>query len=390
MPARLLFVALAGHGHVTPTLPLVGELVRRGHRVEYATGPEHADDVVAAGAQRVPLPGLPPFHPPGDVGPQVVGHWFRHFFAALRATHPVLHAHVTATRPDVIVYDETNWPARVVARRLGVPAVRTVPNLASNQHWSLDDRMTEGLDPDDPVMVALADDCARFAAEADVPFDLAATFDVPEETNLVFVPRGFQPAGDTFDERFHFLGPLLGDRELREPYTPPDPDRPLLYVSLGTIFTDRPGFYRTCLDAFADGDWQVAMTVGGVDPSALGPVPDTVEIRPRFPQLAVLRRARAFVTHAGMNSTMEALASDVPMVTLPQMPEQVANAERVVELGLGERLPDKPSPADLRAAVDRVAASTEVRANLARMAAHDGTGAARGADLIERRAGADR
>ncbi|MDQ4117248.1 MAG: glycosyl transferase [Actinomycetota bacterium] len=390
MPARILFVTLAGHGHVTPTLPLVTELVRRGHRVEYATGPEHADDVVAAGADRVRLPGLPPFRPPAQVGPRIVGLWFRHFFAALRATHPLLHAHVADTAPDVIVYDETNWPARVVAQQFGIPAVRTVPNLASNPHWSLDERMTEGLAPDDPTMAALAEDCAAFSAEAGVPFDVAGTFDVPEEENLVFVPRAFQPAGDTFDGRYHFLGPLLGDRANREAYAPPDGARPLVYVSLGTIFTDRPGFYRTCIDAFADGAWQVAMTVGDVDVSRLGPVPGHVDVRARFPQLAVLRRAGVFVTHAGMNSTMEALAFGVPMVTLPQMPEQAANADRIVELGLGERLPAEPSAADLRAAADRVAASREVRANLDRAAVRDGGGVVRGADLIEHRARAGR
>jgi len=48
------------------------------------------------------------------------------------------------------------------------------------------------------------------------------------------------------------------------------------------------------------------MTVGEVDPAALGPIPATVDIRPRFPQLGVLRHAAAFVSHAGMNSTMEA------------------------------------------------------------------------------------
>ncbi len=46
---NVLFVALAGHGHVTPTLPLVAELVRCGHRVDYATGPEHADAVCDVG-----------------------------------------------------------------------------------------------------------------------------------------------------------------------------------------------------------------------------------------------------------------------------------------------------------------------------------------------------
>ena len=56
MARHALFVALAGHGHVTPTLPLVEELVQRGHRVAYATAVDFADVVTGAGAQWVELP----------------------------------------------------------------------------------------------------------------------------------------------------------------------------------------------------------------------------------------------------------------------------------------------------------------------------------------------
>ena len=49
----MLFVALAAHGHVTPTLPLVEELARRGYRVAYATAVDFADAVTGAGAQWV-------------------------------------------------------------------------------------------------------------------------------------------------------------------------------------------------------------------------------------------------------------------------------------------------------------------------------------------------
>ncbi|MGH3899939.1 MAG: hypothetical protein ACRDTA_17210 [Pseudonocardiaceae bacterium] len=69
-----------------------------------------------------------------------------------------------------------------------------------------------------------------------------------EALNLVFVPREFQPAGDSFDERFHFLGPLLGNREQAQPWSPPDPETRVLFISLGTIFTHHPEFYRTCIE----------------------------------------------------------------------------------------------------------------------------------------------
>lgn len=358
----LLFVTLAGHGHITPTLALVEELTKRGHRVDYATGAENAQAVTAAGADWVELPALRPYAP---VGGDVMAGWFRHYFAAMRAVHPVLLDRCRTHRPDVICYDATNWPARVVARELDVPAVRCIPHLATNESYAL---------PVPDAAHVIADDCARFADQCGVELDVRSTLDAPEELNLVFLPREFQPAGETFDETFEFIGPLLG-RRAAEPWSPKYPDLPLLYVSLGSIMTD-PEFYRACVGAFGDGAWQVAVNA----PDA-GPVPATVDVRSWFPQPAVLRRAKAFVTHAGMNSTMEALYHGVPLVASPRTPEQEANADRIQELGLGERLEDV---GDLRAVVERVTSDSAVRRNLDRMraAVHAGGGAERGADLV--------
>jgi MGT family glycosyltransferase len=60
--------------------------------------------------------------------------------------------------------------------------------------------------------------------------------------------------------------------------------------------------------------------------------------RPFVPQLEMLQRASMFVTHGGMNSTMEALYYGVPMVVLSQMMEQEMTARRIEELGLGVAL----------------------------------------------------
>ena len=131
---------------------------------------------------------------------------------------------------------------------------------------------------------------------------------------------------------------MLGDREQAEPWSPADPQLPVLFISLGSIFTDHPGFYRTCLEAFGDGTWQVVMTIGETNPAELGPLPATVQVRRWWPQPAVLRHAAAFVTHAGMGSTMEALYYAVPLVAFPQMPEQAVHADRIQDLGHAQRL----------------------------------------------------
>ncbi|TJZ44520.1 glycosyl transferase [Streptomyces piniterrae] len=386
MPKHLLFVALAGHGHVNPTLPLVEELVRRGHRVDYATGVEHSDAVTRAGARWVEVESLEPMTPPAEFGPESLAMFLRHMFKGLSATYPALRQHCLDEKPDAICYDSMNWQARVVAEQLGLPAVRCIPNFASNEHYSLFANFMDGHDVDNPAAAAVVAGCAEFTAEHGVALDPASVMDENEKLNLVFLPREFQPAGDTFDERFHFIGPSLGSREHDEAWSPSDPEAPVLFISLGTVFTDRPEFYRTCIEAFGDGQYQVAMTVGDLDLAELGEIPPTIDVRPRFPQPAVLQKAAAFVSHAGMNSTMESLYYGVGLITVPQMPEQAANAGRVRELGLGEQLDAATVTADsLRAAVARVASDTAVRDNLNRMrkVVRESGGAVRGADVIE-------
>ncbi|MFD8543097.1 macrolide family glycosyltransferase [Streptomyces sp. NPDC059649] len=397
MPKHLLFVTLAGHGHVNPTLPLVEELVRRGHRVDYATSTEHSEAVIRAGARWVELPSWEMMTPPREFGPAEIATFMRHLFTAMSSAYPVLQEHCVTELPDAICYDAMNWSARVVAEKLGIPAVRLIPNFASNESFSLfanfmeSQRGGESVDDDiptntNPFTAALGPECAEFSAEHGVELDPAHLMDVTEKLNLVFIPREFQPAGDTFDARFHFIGPSLGSREQDEPWSPADPDAPVLFISLGTVFNDRPEFYRACIEAFGQGPYQVAMTVGNVDLAELGDIPPTIDVRPHFPQLAVLRHADAFVSHTGMNSTMEALYYGVGLIAVPQMPEQAANAGRVQELGLGERLDAASVTAEsLRAAVTRVATDPTVRANLDRMrkVVRESGGAARGADVIE-------
>lgn len=362
----ILFVTLAGHGHVTPTLAVVEELTRRGAEVDYATGAEHAEAVTGAGARWVELPALPDFRP---TTANPIDEWFPHYFRAMSATYPVLLDRCRTDRPDLICYDATNWPARLAARKFGIPAVRTMPHTASNEHFKV---MDVDLDR------YLTEDTARFAAEHGVELDPWSTVEAPEACSVVFLPREFQPFGETFDDSFHFVGPVLGSR-LDEEWSPRRADLPLLFVSLGSVMSDHD-FYRACVDQFGDGSWQVAMTAQGV-----GEVPENIDVRPWFPQPAVLRHADVFISHGGMNSTMEALHQGVPLVIVPQTPEQDANADRVAELGLGERVDDH---ADLRSAVERVAKSGTIRRNLDRMRAaiENSGGAERAADVILSRA----
>jgi hypothetical protein len=133
------------------------------------------------------------------------------------------------------------------------------------------------------------------------------------------------------------------------------PARPLVYVTLGTVFND-PELARSVLDALQDLPISIAITTGpGTDPSILGPRPANVAAALFVPQALVLPRASAVVSHTGSGTMLGALAAGLPQVCLPRGADQFANAERVQAVGAGIRLlPDEVTPDRLRAAVTAV------------------------------------
>jgi MGT family glycosyltransferase len=157
---------------------------------------------------------------------------------------------------------------------------------------------------------------------------------------------------------------------------------------LGTVFNANPEFFDSCFDAFANSDWQVVLSVGtNTDPSALVRIPDNFLVCSHVPQLEVLEHTDVFVTHGGMNSVMEAIYYSVPMVVVPQQPEQAMTAARVAELELGVALePGQVTAGALRDAVTTVSGDAGYRSRIARMqqAARDAGGYLRAADEIQR------
>jgi len=378
---HLAFVGLPAHGHVNPTLPLVAELVRRGWRVSYATGERFRADVEKAGATLVPTPPQPAAPPPSVTGPAVFASFLQRILTDARASLPVLTAHFRADPPRAVCFDALGLAGRILAAHTEAADVALVPSFATNEHSS---PFARGATATPPEVLSVIREMTDLAAAHGVELQRGVGLLAPASLNIVFVPREFQPGGDTFDARFRFVGPSPADREDDPGWAPPD--EPVLFVSLGTAFNDRPGFYRTCLEAFAD-RLPVAMAVGQhVRLDDLGPVPANVDVRPWFPQPAVLRHAGAFISHAGMGSTMEALYYGVPLVCVPQMIEQEVNAGRVAELGLGVRLDARHlTAADLRAAVATVTSDLALRAALGRMqvAIRSAGGAVAAADAVE-------
>ncbi len=382
-------LCIPGHGHVNPTLAVAQELVARGERVFYYVGEEFRPVVEATGATfrlyesdawRKYLPLLA--QQLTDKGSIIdtaslgkrIGMMATVVIESIREL-PALMAQMATDQVDCILYDSTFMQALFVSDALHVPAVKLFATFAMSDQVLK--RMYGKEREVDRSFVKeffgtldekLAYQCELYGVPVHTIQEVLSNM---EQLNIVFLPRGFQPAGETFDDKFVFVGPALPVQRYYGGDFPLDrlDQRPLLYISLGTAYNNRLDFYRLCFEAFGGTEWQVVLAYGSrIDPADLPELPANFLIAPHVPQLEILSRADLFISHGGMNSTMESLSFGVPLVVVPQMWEQEMNGHRVQELGLGlvqER--DSVTAESLQAAVEQVAHDAEMRSHLQSM-----------------------
>jgi len=155
-------------------------------------------------------------------------------------------------------------------------------------------------------------------------------------------PREFDYPDIPWPAEFHYAGPFH-DNEGREKVPFPWDKltrEPLVFASMGTLVNGLEYVYRTILDAvrYLSGI-QVVLSVGrNIDLDDLGPIPRNTLVVSSAPQIELLKRATVCITHAGLNTTLEALAQGVPMVAIPIGYDQPGVAARIAYHGVGEFL----------------------------------------------------
>ena len=127
IPKRILFTFAGGSGHLEPLIPLARAAEAGRHRVAFAGRPWMVPQVDAAGFPAFPAgsdAGLTPERLPLaqmdlDQDMRDVGSGFGHRIARERAADIL--SLCTEWRPDLLVSEELDFGAMVVAERLGLP-----------------------------------------------------------------------------------------------------------------------------------------------------------------------------------------------------------------------------------------------------------------------------
>lgn len=393
--ANAVFFNLPFYGHVNPTLPLVAELARRGERVTYYSSETFRPAIERAGAA---FQGIDAFITERTA---VDENLVRFAYTLLRTTRemlPVLLAKIHADPPDYVIYDSLCVWGRCVAESLRLPAVASISTLA-RPHSPLHREVlaaTLAMMPEAiPMLIAARRELREFNA---LSKHLQQTYHCSRVTptgaynnlanlNIVYSISELQTWPNSFDARFKFVGPLLGERGAAPAFPFEElGDQPVIYISLGTVFNAKPEFYRACFDAFGDFDRRVVLAIGdATDPQILGEPPANFIVRSTVPQLEILRRAALFITHGGMNSVSEGLVANVPLLLVPQAADQFLIARRIQRLGAGMMLAHGRLSADrLRAAATAMLANPTFGQQSARLGAalRAAGGSAQAADAI--------
>ena len=152
------------------------------------------------------------------------------------------------------------------------------------------------------------------------------------------LPQALEFATASEPANLHYTGPFV-DNQQRPPV--PFPwhrlnGRPLVYASLGTLQNSSETIFKTIAEACTGLDVQLVLSLGGgLDPTHLGTLAGDPIVVSYAPQLQILKRAAAVITHAGLNTVLESLSEGVPLVAIPLGNDQPGVAARIAAHGAG-------------------------------------------------------
>jgi MGT family glycosyltransferase len=368
-------------GHLAPTLGVVEELVRRGHRVTYAATKDYAELVGATGATVLPYESQ--IDPQRIVPPGAPDWLARVLMGSVRESEcvaAVADEHFADDIPDLLAYDiSVQFGGGVLGRKWNRPRVKFYSVSPTNRRIPRE-YVGEGYDEIVSRLQAFAADYGVTGVDFD---EFVAD---PEAMNIVSVPKAFQFQSDEFDDTFAFVGPCLRAHDFEGDWQPPANGHPVVLITLGTSFNEQPDFFRACADAFADQPWHVVMALGpGMTAESIGELPPNVETHPWISMQTVLKHTAVFVCQGGNGTIMQSLYSGTPLVIVPQVGETDQLADQIRDLHLGEVFHrDDVTGERIRDAVLRLHADETVQRSIRDMRTHvrEAGGATRAADEI--------
>jgi len=366
--AKAIFFNLPGaSGHINPTVGLVKELIERGEHVIYYAGEDSRLKFTGLGAEFRTYEQWFDYQHNAEIGSSLLPMAVEELKMTMSCIDGLI-AQAKEDGADYIIYDSCAVWGKYISASIGIPGINSITTIVSSPWILLSDRKM-GLH----VLWTLIIGAPRIIPWArrqlidmleriNVPyqgilFHIFDFFASVGDKNIVFNTEQYQPFSEKLVGDFEYVGASIPERrdDIEDEFKDLE-GKPLVYVSLGTLHNADIEFYRNAIQAFKGTHYEVIMSVGkNIEMTELGELPKNVKAYPFVPQLHILKHAKAFVTHGGMNSLNEGLYFGVPVIVCPQQFEQAFNGRRLENLGIARSLgTNRPSPTDMLKAVSEV------------------------------------
>lgn len=365
--SKIVFFCIPAHGHTNPTLGVVNELVKRGHEVRYYSYSPFREKIEAAGAKFIACDDYDTEQKLEPKDAERVGKDLAFSTQIIVDTTLALDDMVcrdmAELQPDCIVADSMAVWGKAVALKLDIPFVSSTTTFAFNRYSAR--IMKQSISQLFGMMISMPKINKNLKRLQDKGYPVKNILDIIQNDNqtntIVYTSPEFQPCSETFSDKYTFVGPSI--RPVTEDIK--KERNKLVYISMGTVMNNRLKFYKNCISALGNTEYQVIMSVGNlIDADDLGTIPENISVSNFVDQIAVLNKADVFLSHCGMNSVNESLYYRVPLVMYPQTTEQEGVAARVSQLGAGIRL-EKISQDAIRMAVESVLKTPSYHENAA-------------------------
>nr|QNH67989.1 UDP-glucuronosyltransferase-like protein 7 [Brachionus koreanus] len=302
---------------------------------------------------------------------------------------PCLIKDIEIDRPDLIIFDQLSMPAKYLLKvmeqnfrekKTSLPAPASVQIFTTFPSFEIFADKQEYkkymLQPTgiffrfNKYLLTLKQKkfCNHFGIDCLDPYELCENFQ--SKLNIVtFIPE-IQPFKEFLSPTFKFVGICADenyqqkkqiDSKLKEILEKTDPVNPnyqnietrfnLIYVSLGTVFNNNIFVFDCVIETIkqlneVSKNLIVVLAVGNDNLNIYQKqidqgfkVPENILLMTFVPQIELLKRAKLFITHCGMNSSSEAIHYGVPIIGIPIKADQPILAHIMCnELKLGIHL----------------------------------------------------
>jgi MGT family glycosyltransferase len=295
-----------------------------------------------------------------------------------------LNAHLQRIKPDLVAVDNVIlFPA---IKKAGCPWVRIIscseneipdPDIPPHLSGCHENDKAGFKAFEDRFLELVKPTHARFneflAQQGHPPYALGEFFEASPHMNLLLYPKplAFRRRTPLDPARFQYLeGCVRDEGNYTVPTFAVNNDKPLIYVSYGSLGAADVDLYKQLIAAFEKLPYRFLMNVGDYI-GEYSNVPGNVHLESWYPQPAVIPHVDLVIHHGGNNSFNESLYFGKPAIIMPFCWDGLDNAARIHDTGYGDQLPRYTwTEEQLASMIARLLADKAMHERLKSVAAH--------------------